>query len=268
MTTDFEDVATYEHTSVTEKTPTKTLQLGACQGVSWVGRGQTTVSFEECSTWADDFRGAVLRHYTGSRGAPVGKKQGWRIYEHSAHDRTLIGWIGLGEPSYKLAPRRRLGLRDARPLDRTVSNFIYRLEGPRITPASGILRIWMPVAADCWERRYGWRPVHWESMVGQGDAKVLGACFRGARWRQLGWTTGRTCRRQTGNSHGKRIWSDGPPRLVFYFGPLARLPEPTQATDRPNITAPEIPGAQSGSWSRSVPCGSVRVVDSVTGGVK
>lgn len=43
MTTDFEDVATYEHTSVTEKTPTKTLQLGACQGVSWVGRGQRRV---------------------------------------------------------------------------------------------------------------------------------------------------------------------------------------------------------------------------------
>lgn len=38
MTTDFEDVATCEHTSVTEKTPTKTLQLGACQGVSWASK--------------------------------------------------------------------------------------------------------------------------------------------------------------------------------------------------------------------------------------
>ena len=229
--------------------------------------GHVMVSFEECSTWADDFRGAVLRHYTGSMGAPVGKKQGWRIYEHNGHSRILIGWIGLGEPSYKLAPRRRLGLRDARPLDRTVSNFIYRLEGPRLTPASGILRMWMPVAADCWERRYGWRPVHWESMVGQGDAKVLGACFRGARWRQLGWTTGRTARRQTGNSHSKRTWSDAPPKLVFYFGPLARLPEPTRPHG-PNLTAPEIPGAQPGSWSRSGPCGSVRAVESVTGGVR
>ena len=184
------------------------------------------ISFEECSTWAADFRGAVLRHYTGSKGAPVGKKAGWRIFENAGRITNLIGWIGLGEPSFKLAPRRRLGLADARPLDRTVSNFLYRLEGgPRLTTASEILRQWMPVASEHWERRYGWRPVHWESMVGQGDAKVLGACFRGARWRRLGWTTGRTARRQTGNSHGKRTWSDAPPKLVFYFGPLAREPE-------------------------------------------
>lgn len=45
---------------------------------------------------------------------------------------------------------------------------------------------------------------------------------------------------------------------------------PSQAEARPsgpNITAPEIPGAQSGSWSRSGPCGSVRVMEIVTGGV-
>lgn len=182
----------------------------------------SAVSFEACSTWAEDFRGAVLRHYTGSKGAPVGKKQGWRVYEHVGRITNLIGWIGLGEPTYKLAPRRRLGLQDARPLERTVNNFIFRLEGARLTSAREILRRWMPIAAECWERRYGWRPIHWETMVGQGDAKVLGACFRGARWRRLGWTTGRTARRQTGNAHGKRVWSDATPKLVFYFGPLAR----------------------------------------------
>ena len=191
---------------------------------------RTWLTFEECSTWDDDFRGAILRHYTGSKGAPVGKKQGWRIFEHGARSTTLIGWIGLGEPSYKLAPRRRLGLDDARPLPLTVSNFIFRLEGPREAKASEILRQWMPIAADTWLRRYGWRPLHWESMVGQGDAKVLGACFRGARWRELGWTTGRTARRQTGNAHGKREWSDAPPKLVFYFGPLHRVPSNNQET--------------------------------------
>jgi hypothetical protein len=189
-----------------------------------------SISFETCSTWADDFRGAVLRHYTGSKGAPVGKKQGWRIFESVGEDaERIIGWIGLGEPSYKLAPRRRLGLLDARPLERTVSNFIYRLEGPRLTAAREILQLWMPLAAEDWERRYGWRPVHWETMVGQGDAKVLGACFRGARWRRLGWTTGWGARRQTGNAHGKRVWSESTPKLVFYFGPLARKPENVEA---------------------------------------
>ena len=177
------------------------------------------ITFEECSTWADDFRGAILRHYTGSKGSPVGKKQGWRIFEGS----VLVGWIGLGEPSYKLAPRRRLGLLDARPLPFTVSCFIFRLEGPRATVAHEILKAWLPVASDCWLLRYGWRPIHWESMVGQGDEKNLGACFSGARWRRLGWTTGRTARRQTGNAHGKRIWSDSPPKMVFYKGPLARV---------------------------------------------
>ena len=176
------------------------------------------IIFEECSTWADDFRGAILRHYTGSKGAPPGKKQGWRILERG----EIVGWIGLGEPSYKLAPRRRLGLVDARPLPHTVSNFIFRLEGPRTASAKEILRAWMPIASDSWRRRYGWKPVHWESMVGQGDEKNLGACFLGARWRRLDWTTGRTARRQTGNSHGKREWSDAPPKLVFYKGPLVR----------------------------------------------
>lgn len=39
-TTDFEDVAKRKNTHTTEKTQAKTLQLGACHGVSWVGRGQ------------------------------------------------------------------------------------------------------------------------------------------------------------------------------------------------------------------------------------
>lgn len=43
--------------------------------------GAAMIVFEECSTWAEDFRGAILRHYTDSKGAPVGKKQGWRILE-------------------------------------------------------------------------------------------------------------------------------------------------------------------------------------------
>lgn len=176
------------------------------------------VTFEECSTWAPDFRAALLRHYTRSLGAPPGKKQGWRIQE----DGRIVGWIGLGEPAYKLAPRRRLGLLDARPLERTVSNFLYRLEGERVTAASRLLRAWMPVAASCWARRYGWAPVHWESMVGRGDEQVLGACFRGARWRAIGWTTGRSARRQTGNSRGARVWGDSEPKLAFYFGPLHR----------------------------------------------
>jgi len=177
--------------------------------------------FESCSTWAPDFVAALRRHYTGSRGAPVGKKQGWRIYEAG----RVIGWIGLGEPSYKLAPRRRLGLEDARPLPKTVSNFVFRLEGRREASASEILRAWMPIAASAWEARYGWRPEHWETMVGQGDDKCLGACFRGARWRALGWTTGRSARRQTGNAHKKRVWCDSAPKLVLYFGPLERKPE-------------------------------------------
>lgn len=193
------------------------------------------IAFAPCSTWAPDFVEALRRHYTGSRGAPPGKKLAWRILEKVADGPepwVVVGWLGLGEPSYKLAPRRRLGLADARPLPHTVSNFIFRLEGPRATPASQILRRWVPVAADAWEARYGWRPVHWETMVGQGDT-VLGACFRGARWRSLGWTTGRTARRQvlsqTGN-HSKgwsttpREWGNSPPKLVFYYGPLTRLP--------------------------------------------
>lgn len=178
------------------------------------------ISFELVSTWVPDFVGAIQRHYTGSRGAPPGKKLAWRIYEG---DSTLVGWIGLGEPAFKLAPRRAVGLQDAKAAPFTVANFIFRLEGARATPARDVLRAWMPVAAADWEARYGWRPVHWESMVGQGDEKVLGACFRGARWRALGWTTGRSARRPPGSTHGARIWTNAAPKLVFYSGPLHRV---------------------------------------------
>lgn len=177
------------------------------------------IAFVPISTWAPDFVAAIRRHYTGSRGAPVGKKLAWRIEE----DGRTVGWIGLGEPSYKLAPRRRLGLVDARPLPFTVSNFIYRLEGERAAKASAILAKWHDEAAMAWRTRYGWLPVHWESMVGQGDSDNPGACFRRAGYRKLGLTTGRSARRPAGATHGARIWCDAPPKLVFYRGPLPRV---------------------------------------------
>ena len=181
------------------------------------------VRFETVSTWDPGLRAAIRRHYTGSRGAPPGRKLGWLIIE----DDRAVGWIGLGEPAYKLAPRRRLGLADIRPLPATTCCFIYRLEGPRQASAGDILRAWHPVAADGWEARYGERPVHWETMVGQGDTANLGACFRRAGWRPLGWTTGRGAIRPPGATHSARIWVDRPPKLVLYRGPLARLPAST-----------------------------------------
>jgi hypothetical protein len=177
------------------------------------------IAFIPISTWADDFVGAIRRHYTESKGAPPGKKLAWRVSEGG----KVIGWIGLGEPSFKLAPRRRLGLKDARPLPQTVCNFIYRLEGPRTAQASEILKAWLPIASDEWEERYGWPPLHWETMIGQGNSANMGACFKRAGFRSLGMTTGRSARRPAGHSHGKRIWMDSPPKLVLYRGPLARL---------------------------------------------
>lgn len=178
-----------------------------------------TLAFIPISTWAEDFVGAIHRHYTESKGAPPGKKLAWRIIENG----RVIGWIGLGEPSFKLAPRRKLGLLDARPLPETVSNFIYRLEGPRTAKASQILRAWLPVAAQGWKDRYGWLPVHWETLIGQGDAKNMGACFKRAGFRSLGLTTGRSARRPPGHTNGARIWMDSTPKLVLYHGPLARI---------------------------------------------
>lgn len=180
------------------------------------------VAFEPISTWAPDYVAAIRRHYTGSRGAPPGRKLAWRITEGGA----AVGWIGLGEPAYKLAPRRRLGLSDARPLPRTVMCTIYRLEGPRRASAGDILRLWHSVAKATWAERYGWAPAHWETMVGQGDATNPGACFRRAGWRPLGMTTGRGASRPPGATHGPRIWGDRPPKLVLYQGPLHRLPRP------------------------------------------
>jgi len=171
------------------------------------------------STWDPVFVAAIRRHYTGSRGAPPGKKLAWTIRE----DGVVRGFIGLGEPAYKLAPRRRLALADARPLPRTVCCFIFRLESEGATKASSILRAWHSVAAQDWESRYGWWPVHWETLIGQGDQCNPGACFRRVGYRSLGYTTGRGARRPKGNTHGPRVWGDTTPKLVLYRGPLHRL---------------------------------------------
>jgi hypothetical protein len=185
------------------------------------------LAFVEISTWDPEFVQQVRNHYTGSRGPPPGRKIAWRIEDTG----IPVGWIGLGEPTFKLAARRRLGLEDARPAVGTASCFIYRLLPERSLVASQILKRWHPVAQSAWESRYG-SLVHWETMVGQGDV-VMGACFRRAGYRSLGWTTGRSARRPPGHTHGPRVWSDSTPKLVLYRGPLHRLPKDLVPTERP-----------------------------------
>ena len=166
------------------------------------------------STWDPALVAAIRRHYTGSRGAPPGKKMAWRVGD---------AFIGLGEPSYKLAPRRRLGLADARPLPHTVCQFIFRREEPRGPwRGSDLLKAWHEVCSADWAERYGWEPVHFETLVlpsAVGSA-VPGACYRRAGYRSLGMTTGRGARRPPGNTHGPRVWGPTDPKLVLYRGPL------------------------------------------------
>lgn len=167
------------------------------------------------STWDPDFVAAIRAHYSGSKGPPPGKKLAWRVDG---------GWVGLGEPAYKLAPRRRLGLEDARPLEHTVSVFIYRRDRPSSRPGGEVLVEWHERAAEDWRERYGWAPIHWETMVlpSAVASEVPGACFRRAGYRSLGYTTGRGARRPPGATHGARVWGDTEPKLVLYRGPLHR----------------------------------------------
>lgn len=179
------------------------------------------LAFVPCSTWHPPFRDAILAHYTRSRGAPPGKKQAWEVLENGLHR----GWLGLGEPAFKLRARKRLGLADERPLPGTVACFIYRLDADGAAKASAILRAWHPVALDTWEQRYGVRIEHWETLVEPSavQSEVPGACFRRAGYRSLGMTTGVSARRPPGHTHGKRIILHNQPlKLVFYRGPLAR----------------------------------------------
>jgi hypothetical protein len=195
------------------------------------------------STWEPGFVEAIRAHYTKSRGAPPGKKLAWEVLDGGAHR----GWLGLGEPAFKLAARRRLGLADARPLAHTVCNFIYRLdseEGEAL--ASAILKEWHAVASVDWNARYGWSPVHWESLVDPEEVRstgstVAGACFRRAGYRSLGLTTGRGASRPPGASHGARIWGDKSPKLVLYRGPLPRLPKVEHVRAPGVINPPCVP---------------------------
>lgn len=182
------------------------------------------VTTELVSTWHPDLVAAIRSHYTGSRGAPPGKKLAVRI---EAGGET-IAWYGIGEPAYKLAPRRRLGLADARPLPRTVGNWLYRrvrrgLHG-RGLRGSAIIRAAEAHLAEAWEARYGWAPVHWETMVlpSAVASEVPGAAYRIAGYRSLGYTTGRSARRPAGATHGARVWGDAEPKLVLYRGPRHR----------------------------------------------
>jgi hypothetical protein len=181
------------------------------------------VAFLPVSTWDPGLIQAFGDHYTGSKGHPPGKKLAWRIFT-AGRDR---GWIVLGEPAFKLSPRRRLGLVGARPVDATVCCALYRVDGRRAgePAASDILREWHAVASDEWRTRYGWAPVHWETMVSPSDVAcdVPGACFRRAGYRSLGMTTGWGARRPPGHSRGPRVWCETAPKLVLYRGPLARI---------------------------------------------
>lgn len=185
-----------------------------------------TIAFERVSTWDPRFVAAIREHYTRSRGAPPGKKMAWRV---SVGDVT-IAWLGAGEPPFKLAPRRKLGISDARPLPCTVANFIFRVVKHGVVPASAILKAWHPVLERDWSAEYGWAPEHIETMVdpsevgGDNEAHVAGYCFRRAGYRALGMTTGRGARRPAGHRTGPRVWSDGSPKLVLYRGPLPRVP--------------------------------------------
>lgn len=189
-----------------------------------------SVIFQRISTWEPGFVAAIRRHYAGSRGAPPGKKMAWEIWEEG----VLRGWIGLGEPAFKLAPRRLLGIEDARPLPHTVSNFMFRLEQPGPSRASDILRAFHEVASAQWKERYGWAPVHWETMIDPTEtvSQVIGASYRRAGYRHVGTTTGRSARRPEGSTHGPRIWVDSTPKELFYRGPLARLPREVPRVSR------------------------------------
>jgi|LakMenEpi03Aug12_release.lakeMendotaPanAssembly.Ray.scaffolds.fasta_scaffold02365_8 hypothetical protein len=181
-------------------------------------------AFLPVSTWDAGLVQAYADHYTGSRGAPPGKKLAWRIFTAG----RARGWIVLGEPSFKLAARRSLGLMDARPLASTVCCALYRVDArlPGEPSAGDILRTWHGVAAAEWAARYGWTPLHWETMVDPAavSSVVPGACFRRAGYRVLGNTTGWGASRPAGSTRGPRIWTSGKSlKLVMYRGPLARV---------------------------------------------
>jgi len=173
------------------------------------------------STWCAPFVAAIRRHYTGSRGAPPGRKLAWRIMVGA----RSVGWVGVGEPAYKLAARRRLGLLDARPLPATVCCFIYRREDPTGPSGAAILDLYHRAAAIEWLRRWEESIVHWETLVlpGATPSPVAGACFRSAGYRSLGMTTGRSARRPAGSTRGARVWGNSEPKLVLYRGPLPRV---------------------------------------------
>jgi hypothetical protein len=181
------------------------------------------LTFLPVSTWDTEFVRSIREHYSESRGAPPGKKLAWRIIENGRHR----GWIGLGEPAFKLSPRRRLGLIDARPLPQTVCCFIYRIESEGAMKASEILGVWHDVATAQWVDRYKLIPIHWETMIDPSRIRGInpGACFKRVGYRSLGMTTGRQARRPSGHTRGPRIWLDGTPKLVLYRGPLPRIPK-------------------------------------------
>lgn len=192
----------------------------------------SVAAFLPVSTWDREFRASLREHYSASEGAPPGKKIAWRILIGGHH----YGWIGLGEPTFALAARRAIGLPTHPPQPLTVGCFIYRVEADKETregvKSSAVLRDWHVTAGREWNTRYGFVPLHWETMVdaAQVESEVAGACFRRAGYRHIGDTTGRGARRPAGHTQGARVWGPTAIRQVFYRGPLARISKlPAQA---------------------------------------
>ncbi len=190
-----------------------------------------------------EFVAALRRHYTESRGAPAGKKLAWGLWEGD----TLRGYLGLAEPSFRLAARRALGIEDiSKPLPGTYSNFFYRLEAPGAWRASEILLAWHTQMPDDWMARYptskyptSSRPTHIETMVDAAKVTSVnpGYCYKLAGYKLIGGTTGRGARRPPGHTHGARVWGDVSRKIVFYHGPLpiVRPPEMEPPLDRKDV---------------------------------
>lgn len=126
------------------------------------------------------------------------------------------------------------------PLPLTVGCFIFRVDKQGLARGSDVLKAWHVAASREWSTRYGFVPLHWETLVdpAEVESEVAGACFRRAGYRRLGPTTGRGARRPAGSTHGAREWGDTPIRQVFYRGPLHRLAAPPPSAGMPVTKEP------------------------------
>ena len=154
-------------------------------------------------------------HYSKPKGF-VGRSLCYAIW----FDDIFYGCIVGGSATKNLPGRPKINN-----LNSIINNIFYHIERgieryPTRNFTTMILKNWLPIVAQDWEKKYGDVVIAFESLV---ELPRTGDLYKKANFVEIGITKGYTCKREGGigtdNWTGKRVWNTTnlKPKRVFWL---------------------------------------------------